>query len=259
MPSRRTWFGIARTAAAITGIVALIGDVNYTIGTSPLAIGNFFSYFTVQSMMLAVIVFLAGAVDALGQRRRRLWLDKARAVATTYVTVSGVVFAVLLVEGTSRGVPVWAPWSSQLLHFVLPTYALLDWWLAPGREVPWKTLFLVLPFPAVWVVYTMVRGASVYWYPYFFLDPALVEIPWELMLYLLAIVGVFSAIIAALIAISRRHHRLAEARRARDRGTARDSRAPHPKTPGRRTTPAEAPPPRPSSQRAPARPSQAAG
>ena len=235
MPSRRKWFGIARIIAAITAIVALIGDVNFTIGTSPFAIGNFFSYFTVQSMMLAVIVFSTAAVIALRQPRDPVWLDQVRALVTTYVTVSGIVFAVLLVEGTTRGVPVWAPWSSQILHFVLPAYALLDWWLAPGREVPWKTLGIVMLFPAVWVVYTMIRGSQVYWYPYFFLDPALVEIPFELALYLLAIVAVFSLIVALLIALSRRHHPKAPATRATGRGTVRGSRALRRGTPGRST------------------------
>jgi hypothetical protein len=235
LSSRRKWFGIARIIAAITAIVALIGDVNFTIGTSPFAISNFFSYFTVQSMMLNVVVLGMGALSALRNTRDPIWLDQARALATTYVTVSGIVFAVILIEGTSRGVPVWAPWSSQLLHFVLPAYSLLDWWLAPGREVPWKTLALVMLFPGVWVVYTLVRGAQVYWYPYFFLDPALVEIPWELCLYLLAIVAVFSLIVALLISVSRRHHSRVEARRGSDRGRARGSQALPPGTLGRRT------------------------
>jgi hypothetical protein len=215
VPSRRKWFGIARIIAAITAIVALIGDVNFTIGTSPFAIGNFFSYFTVQSMMLAVLVFSIAALIALRQPRDPVWLDQVRALVTTYVTVSGIVFAVLLVEGTTRGVPVWAPWSSQILHFVLPAYALLDWWLAPGREVPWKTLGIVMLFPAVWVVYTM--------------------IPFELALYLLAIVAVFSLIVALLIALSRRHHPRSPVTRATGGGTVRGSRALRRGTPGRST------------------------
>lgn len=245
MVSTRKWFGVARVIAAITAIVALVGDINFTIGTSPFAITNFFSYFTVQSMVLAVIVFALAAVIALRQARDPVWLDQLRALATTYVTVSGIVFAVLLVEGTSRGVPVWAPWSSQILHFVIPAYALLDWWLAPGREVPWKTLALVMLFPGIWVIYTMIRGASVYWYPYFFLDPALVEIPQELLLYLLAIVGVFSLIVALLIAISRRHHATARATRVPGRGTVPSLRVPSRGTPGRSIRPGAPPPHRP--------------
>lgn len=217
----RRAFGVARIIAACTGVAALVGDINFTIGTGPFAIANFFSYFTVQSMMLAVVVFAFGAVNALREPEDTILLDRVRVLATTYVTVSGLVFAVILVEGSLRGVPVWAPWSSQLLHFVLPAYALLDWFLAPGKIVPWTTIPWALAFPVVWVSYTMVRGAGAYWYPYFFLDPALVQVPFELGLYLLVIVVIFSGVVALLIAISRRHHSSARERvagRGRVRG-----------------------------------------
>jgi ABC-type antimicrobial peptide transport system permease subunit len=61
----------------------------------------------------------------------------------------------------------------------------------------------VLVFPVVWVAYTMVRGAFVYWYPYFFLDPTLVAVPFEYALYLIVIVAIFTGITAFLITISR--------------------------------------------------------
>jgi hypothetical protein len=199
----RRVFGAARILAALTGVVALIGDFSYTLGTSTFAIGNFFSYFTVQSIILGILVFVIGAVNALRQPVDPLWLDMVRLIATTFMIVSGIVFAFILIEGTVRGVPVWSPWSSQILHFWLPGFALLDWLLAPGRDAPWKTIPWVLVFPTVWVVFTMVRGAFVFWYPYFFLDPAIVEIPFEFGLYLLAIVAVFTVTTALLLAISR--------------------------------------------------------
>ncbi|MCU1545100.1 MAG: hypothetical protein JWP30_200, partial [Homoserinimonas sp.] len=185
------------------GVAALVGDFNYSIGTSPLAIGNFFSYFTVQSAIIAVLVFVWGAISAFTQSEDSLWLDMLRVLATSWIIVSGIVFAVILVEGSLRGVPVWAPWSSQLMHFWIPAYALLDWLLAPGQNVPWKTIGFVMVFPLIWLVYTMLRGAQVYWYPYFFLDPALTDIPYELGFYLVIVVAIFTGTVALLIGISR--------------------------------------------------------
>lgn len=211
----RTAFGIARIIAAVTAVVALIGDINFTIGTGPFATANFFSYFTVQSMMLAVVVLVVGAINALVFARDPVWLDIARVLSTSYVIVSGIVFAAILVEGSTRGIPVWAPWSSQLLHFWIPAYMLIDWIVAPGRVVPWKSTAWVMIFPALWVIYTMIRGAHEYWYPYFFLDPALVEIPWELSLYLLIVVAIFTGTVTLLLAISRHRLRLRVRRRAR--------------------------------------------
>src|SRR5690554_1767705 len=99
--------------------------------------------------MLAVIMFVIGSIYALRDRLDPLWLDMVRLLVTVWIVVSGIVFAVILVEGTLRGVPVWSPWSSQLLHFWIPGYAIIDWLIAPARDVPWRTVGLVLVFPAV--------------------------------------------------------------------------------------------------------------
>jgi hypothetical protein len=199
----RKTFGILRLLVAATGVVALIGDLNFTLGNGPFAVANFFSYFTVESMIIAICVFVIGAVIALRRDQDPLWLDMLRVLSTTWLIVSGIVFAVILVEGTLRGVPVWAPWSSQLLHFWIPAYAIVDWLVAPARDVPWRTVLWVMIFPSVWVVFTMIRGANVFWYPYFFLDPNLVDMPWEFIGYLLLVVAIFSATVAMLIGISR--------------------------------------------------------
>jgi hypothetical protein len=199
----RKVFGVARILVAVTGVVALIGDFNYSLGSNPLAIGNFFSYFTVLSALIAVTVFVIGAVFALRNRLDPLWLDMVRMLMTVWVIVSGIVFAVILIEGSLRGVPVWAPWSSQLLHFWIPAYALVDWLIAPGRDVPWRTVGYIMSFPLAWVVYTMIRGSLVHWYPDFFLDPLLVDFPFEFALYLLVVVIIFTGVAAGVIAISR--------------------------------------------------------
>lgn len=199
----RKTFGILRLLVAATGVVALIGDINFTLGNGPFAVANFFSYFTVESMIIAICVFVIGAVIALRRDQDPLWLDMLRVLSTTWLIVSGIVFAVILVEGTLRGVPVWAPWSSQLLHFWIPAYAIVDWLVAPARDVPWRTVLWVMIFPSVWVVFTMIRGASVFWYPYFFLDPNLVDLPWEFIGYLVLVIAIFSATVAMLIGISR--------------------------------------------------------
>jgi hypothetical protein len=219
----RKVFGVARILVAVTGVVALVGDFNYSLGSNPLAIGNFFSYFTVLSAVIAVTVFVIGAVYALRNRLDPLWLDMVRMLMTVWVIVSGIVFAVILVEGSLRGVPVWAPWSSQLLHFWIPAYALLDWLIAPGRDVPWRTVGYIMSFPLAWVVYTMIRGSLVHWYPYFFLDPLLVDFPFEFALYLLAVVVIFTGVAAGVIAISRLP-RLERLRERWSRGMPRRSR-----------------------------------
>ena len=61
-----------------------------------------------------------------------------------------------------------------------PLFLLADVLVGPlRRALPWRTLWAVVAFPIVWVVYTMVRGplttnpvsGDLFWYPYPFLNP----------------------------------------------------------------------------------------
>ena len=64
-------------------------------------------------------------------------------------------------------------WSSNILHIIIPLYALVDWLLFPDRtKLPHKRLWLVLIYPVVWLVVILIRGATDGWVPYPFLDPA---------------------------------------------------------------------------------------
>jgi hypothetical protein len=58
------------------------------------------------------------------------------------------------------------------LHYIMPIVVVLDWLYQPQRSK--LTVRRVLPwlfFPALYLVYCLVRGPIVGWYPYPFLDP----------------------------------------------------------------------------------------
>lgn len=172
----RKSFGFLRLAVLTVGIVALIGDFQYILGFSSFATLNFFSYFTTQSAMIVDVVFAITAVSSFRSPEDPAWLGSVRAVATTYVIVSGIVFGLIISQASTRDYTIEVPWSSQLLHFWIPVYAVIDWLVAPGRRpVSWKVLRWVLVFPALWLAFTLIRGPVIGWYPYFFLDPAQVS------------------------------------------------------------------------------------
>jgi hypothetical protein len=130
------------------------------------------------------------------------WASAARMLITSYLTVAGIVFGLLAAQAAERDYRLDVPWSDQLLHFWIPGFALADWLLAPGRHrVPWRFSYLVLGYPLIWGMVTMVRGSIVGWYPYFFLDPAQVSGPLEQAFYL-ALVGVILLALSALFVLS---------------------------------------------------------
>lgn len=217
---------IARLIAAVLAAAAVIGQLQTSIafwsssGVEHLwiSIVNFFSFFTIESNLLGGAVFALGA--ALGIRRlvRRdsepdpYWFTALRGAAVTYLVTTGIVYNLLLrgielPQGSTLG------WSNELLHAVLPAYALLDWLLAPGRtRLSWRSLWGMLAFPVIWAGYTLIRGpltpnemtGDAFWYPYPFLDPHTSANGYlSVSFYVLLIAAVIGLLAAGVIRISR--------------------------------------------------------
>lgn len=199
----RSAFGITRLVAAAFGIIALIALLIYNLGFSGPVIANFLSYFTMQSAIWAVVLWIVGGIIALRSSADPPWLVTARMIVTGYQVVSGIVFSLIVLEAAQHDYTMVVPWSNQALHFWLSAYAVLDWTLSPGRgRVSWRQLRLVLWYPLLWIGYTLARGPLVRWYPYFFLDPTQVTTG-QSALYCLAAAVLFVGVAAGLIGISR--------------------------------------------------------
>lgn len=162
---------------------------------------NFFSYFTNLSNIFAALVLLFSVFSGKGSSQ-----DFARYVSTVNMTVVGLVFAVLL-----RNVDLGAllPWVNFVLHYVMPSAIVLIWLIAPPTsKLTSKHLLLALVFPATYLAYVMVRGASIGWYPYPFLNPKNVGGYGAVAAYSLGITTTFIAASWALLIIGNRLSRL---------------------------------------------------
>lgn len=175
---------------------------------------NFFSFFTIDSNVGTVLVFLIGAVLLI--RRNAAdphWFAVLRASVTSYMAVTGIVYNMLLrgidvAEGSTLG------WSNEVLHVVGPLLIVIDWLFAPGRRrLEWKTIGTIVIFPIVWAVYTMVRGPFAYndiadvptWYPYPFLNPVNSDEGYvSVAFYVILIAAIIGGVGALVIWASRR-------------------------------------------------------
>ncbi|WP_051237432.1 Pr6Pr family membrane protein [Ottowia thiooxydans] len=160
---------VLRLAFALLALAAIGWQLSLHVGLN-YSVLNFFSYFTNLSNLLAVGVLIAGACRQWMQARPSAAFESLRAVTTTCMLVVGVVFALLL-----RDVDLGAlsPWVNSVVHHVMPVVVLLDWLLWPPRPaVGLRPLRWVVAFAALYLAYSMVRGAVVEWYPYPFLNPA---------------------------------------------------------------------------------------
>jgi hypothetical protein len=152
---------IARLAFAGLGIAAIVAAITATAG----GLGNFFSYFTIESNLLAIVVLIAGA---LVSPRSRDW-GYLRGAATLFMVITGIVYAALLANAE---VGLTTAWIDDTLHRVIPLVMLADWIFFP----PWgRGSYLAalgwLAGPLAYFGYSLARGPVADWYPYPFLDP----------------------------------------------------------------------------------------
>jgi hypothetical protein len=132
---------------------------------------NFFSFFTIQSNLLAAGVLLVGAWYSRKGKRSDTF-DVLRGASTLYMALTGVVFAVLLSNIDPRLLTA-VPWDNTVLHYIMPIIMVLDWVLdPPKRKVTMRQALPWLMYPIVYVAYSLIRGPFAEWYPYPFLNPA---------------------------------------------------------------------------------------
>ena len=144
---------------------------------------NYFSYYTILSNLLSVIVLLWAALWFWFRRRDEAdeppILARVLAATTTYMIITGIVYNTLL-RGIQLAPGTSIPWTNEVLHVVGPILLALDLFLGPlRRRLPWRAVWTIAAFPIVWVIYTLIRGplttnpvdGSPFWYPYPFLNP----------------------------------------------------------------------------------------
>jgi hypothetical protein len=158
----RFWF-------ALLGFVAVLFQFLHLMQNVPGAkAGNYFSYFTIESNIIAFITLgIAGWFAWKGESPR--WLELLRGAATVYMTITGITYSLLLSD-IDVNTPI--PWINVVLHYTMPTVIVIDWLVdLPRQRISLKESLIWLAFPLAYLVYSLLRGPFADWYPYPFLDP----------------------------------------------------------------------------------------
>jgi hypothetical protein len=165
---RRVVLGILRVAFAGLALAAILVQLRDLADRGVLSPVNYFSYFTIQSNLIAVAALLVAAATWRGNRSRGI--DLFRGAATSYMTLTFIVFALLLAD---TDVDTAIVWVDRVLHRVIPIVMVADWILdPPAQPIRYGRALWWLAYPLIWLVYVLVRGPIADWYPYPFLDPA---------------------------------------------------------------------------------------
>ncbi|GGF21347.1 Pr6Pr family membrane protein [Subtercola lobariae] len=136
---------------------------------------EYFSYFTIETSLINIVVLLVGGVMALKLPRDTEVFTIIRLSAVCYAVVTAGVYNVLLRNEPYVGPYAGLSWPNEVIHVWVPLVMVLDWMLAPGRPaLRYTALGALMIFPLSWLAYTLIRGAvgRAKVYPYPFLNPA---------------------------------------------------------------------------------------
>ena len=163
-----------RTRRVLLWAIAVIGGVAVALQfylnmtrhpehTLPWRVIDFFSYFTNTTGILATTV----AILALVRPASRLATPGAVTATAVYIAVVSATYELLL-RGDAHGLYFI---SNTGLHEVLPVLVLLLWLgFTPKAGLNWRQPLVWTVYPAVYIGWTLIRGAVMHRYPYFFAD-----------------------------------------------------------------------------------------
>lgn len=175
----RAWHSltVAVIAASVIGQLALVvqdvGVLVDQIGDSaPLWVRllRFFSYFTIQSNLLAA--FTAASLITRPDRDGRTW-RVLRVAALVGMTVTFIVYVIALrpllhLEGTAKLCDIG-------FHYIAPVMTIVGWLLfGPWPRIDIRSLLRHLVWPVTYLLYIFALGSRSGWYPYPFINASLI-------------------------------------------------------------------------------------
>ncbi len=169
---------------------------------------NLFSYFTVQSNLIAAVVFVLAAISILRQKPFGDWFRYLRGAAVLYMLITGIVYALLLQNNPEANPALGFDWKNFVLHQLGPIFIIVWWLIWPStKAISAREAWWWLVFPIIWIIYTLVRASITGWYPYPFLNPDKVGGIGGVALYVLGITVAFIVLSQLLAWISRERRR----------------------------------------------------
>ncbi len=167
--SARTFLVVGRLCFGILALTAIGTQLAVQIA-SGFSLINFFSYFTNLSNIFAAVILLLGALSLIKRREPTVNEDIIRGTAVVSMALVGIVFGILLRDADLGSL---LPWVNIVLHFIMPVIVVADWLYQPPKaRLVFTQVWLWLVFPALYLAYSLIRGAAVGFYAYPFLNPA---------------------------------------------------------------------------------------
>lgn len=175
VPLARLWSGVVAAVCLLGVLLQIVSSAvnpSERFPTGAASAANIFSFFTILTNLLLGVtsLLLARGRPPFGSRGgtvlRVLHLDAILGIAVT-----GVVYHLVLAPlDDPRGL---AAVANFLLHTAAPVLGVVGWLVVGPRGLTTlRTVLLAAVYPVAWFAVTLVRGAVIGWYPYPFVNVA---------------------------------------------------------------------------------------
>ena len=206
MTSLRT-AAIIRFGTAFAMLASIVWQVTSRLLNNVFRPEEYFSYFTIQTSLIAIVTLLVAGWFAWTGRKETRVLNVVRLTTVTFTVVVTLVYNMLLrglADDPKDGGYVWPVLPNEILHVWAAIFMLIDWMLSSRRiNLRIRTIFWVLVFPLAWLAYSVTRGLIVNWWPYWFINPNEPAGITGMLTYIVAIMLFLLTVAIALLGLQR--------------------------------------------------------
>jgi hypothetical protein len=149
---------LIRLVSAVAIVVVLGRDLHYVLVQGHQYLSHYLAYFTVVSSLAAALVLLSlGLFPRLSKSAPFSWMR----AATTLSMCCTVIFFIWITASP----------LAVLKHSIGPLVMAIDWIRDRPEGLNTRSIASWSVGPAAYLIYTLVRGAMIDWYPYSLIDP----------------------------------------------------------------------------------------
>ena len=128
---------------------------------------RFFSFFTIISNSMVVLYFIGLLLPAQKQLHQFVQHNETASAVSMYIIVVGFVYQIILKPMLLAPLQGWFMIADNILHALIPFLMLVYWILfLSSKKINVQTIPYWLIYPVVYLVYTLIRGSFVDFYPY---------------------------------------------------------------------------------------------
>lgn len=130
---------------------------------------RFFSFFTILTNLIVALTTTGIAFFPNTKLGRFASRPSTQCAVAGYISIVGIVYSLFLrTVWDPRG---WQAVADHVLHDAVPIAFVIYWFvLAPKSGINWTDPVNWLIYPLAYIAYSLIRGAIVAWYPYWFVD-----------------------------------------------------------------------------------------